>query len=94
MLSLLGIARRAGRLAVGTHAVTMAAKAGRLGVLVVASDASDNAISRLGSAARDVPRITAGDRAELGRAVGRNEVAVAGVTDAALAKKIVEENQR
>ena len=41
VLSLLGIARRAGRLAVGTHAVTMAAKSGRLGVLIVASDASD-----------------------------------------------------
>ncbi len=76
---------------IGTHSVTAAARKGRVAVLVVAGDASENAVSRLGPEARARPRVTVASRAALGRAVGRGEVAVVGVTDAALAKRIMEE---
>lgn len=88
-LGLIGIALRAGRAAVGTRAVRAAARAGRLAALVVATDASENAVARLGEEARSAPRVRVGSRATLGEAVGRAEVAVVGVTDAAIARRLM-----
>lgn len=73
--------------------MTAAARSGQLEVLVVAGDASVNAVSRLGPEAREVARVTVATRAVLGRALGRGGVAVAGVTDAALAKRVLEEER-
>ncbi|WP_419941843.1 L7Ae/L30e/S12e/Gadd45 family ribosomal protein [Candidatus Palauibacter sp.] len=89
-LGLLGIAMRAGRVALGTRAVDGAARRGRLALLVVASDASRHALGRLPPEARAASRVTVASREALGRALGRNDVAVAGVTDVALAARILE----
>lgn len=88
-VGLLGIARRAGRVALGTRAVDRAARAGRLALLLVASDASRHALGRLAPEARAAPRLTLGSRAALGRILGRRSVAVAGVTDVALAARML-----
>ena len=88
-LGLLGIALRAGRLALGTRAVSSAARRGRLALLVLARDASRHAVGRLAPEARVAPRVTVASREALGRALGRREVAVVGVTDKALAARIL-----
>ena len=87
------MARRAGRAVIGTRAVKAAAQKGLLQVLVVAGDASDNALARLGPEVQAAARIRCGTRSTLGRAVGRAEVAVVGVTDRALAKRLLDEQQ-
>ncbi|MCY3699333.1 MAG: ribosomal L7Ae/L30e/S12e/Gadd45 family protein [Gemmatimonadetes bacterium] len=87
---MLGIATRAGRIALGTRAVDSAARRGRLALLVVAGDASRHAVSRLTPQARRASRVTVASRRALGRALGRNDVAVVGVTDSALAQRILE----
>ena len=81
---------RAGRVALGTRAVDSAARRGRLALLLVAADASRHALGRLAPEARTASRLTVASREELGRALGRRTVAVAGVTDAALAARILE----
>ncbi|WP_420634571.1 L7Ae/L30e/S12e/Gadd45 family ribosomal protein [Candidatus Palauibacter sp.] len=89
-LGLLGIATRAGRLALGTRAVDSAARRGRLALLVIAGDASRHALGRLTPEARAASRVTVASRRSLGQALGRSDVAVVGVTDVALASRIIE----
>lgn len=87
-LQTLGLARRAGRAAVGTRAVLTAARSRRLEALVVARDASPNAIERVRGVARGVPVVKCGTREMLGLAIGRGPVAVVGVTDREFARRI------
>ena len=68
----------------------IAARRGKLALLVVAGDASKHALGRLTPQARRVSRVTVATRSALGRALGRNGVAVVGVTDSALARRILE----
>lgn len=74
----------------GTHAVSAAARAGTLEALIVARDAADGALGRLPSVARDAPVVRCGTRAVLGAALGRDPVAVVGVTDPGLAARVVD----
>lgn len=89
-LQVLGLARRAGRAAVGTGAVKEAASAGELRLVVLARDAGDNAVGRVRGAMErsGAERVRCGTRDELGSALGRGPVAVVGVTDAGLAERI------
>lgn len=90
VLQTLGLARRAGRAAVGTGAVKEAAAGGELRLVVLARDASDNAAGRLRGALErsGAVRVRAGTREELGAALGRGPVAAVGVTDRGLAGRI------
>lgn len=88
-LQTLGVAHRAGRTAVGTRAVQEAGATGELQAVLVAGDASENAVARIAGVLRDGPPVfRCGSRASLGRAVGRSRVAVIGLTEADLAEKI------
>jgi len=58
-------------------------------VIVVAKDAGGNAVARLGDLARDVVTVRLGTRAELGRAVGKEVAALVGLTDRALAGRVL-----
>lgn len=89
-LQVLGLARRAGRAAVGTGAVKEAASAGELRLVVLARDAGDNAVGRVRGAMErsGAERVRCGTRDELGSALGRGPVAVVGVTDGGLAERI------
>jgi len=89
-LQTLGLARRAGRLVIGTEAVLKAGRARRLRAAVMARDASDNARRRVAGRLGDgVPIVECGTRTSLGSAVGRGRVAVVGVTDGALGSRII-----
>ncbi|MCG8468315.1 MAG: ribosomal L7Ae/L30e/S12e/Gadd45 family protein [Gemmatimonadetes bacterium] len=91
---MLGLARRAGSVVIGARAVSAAARRGRLAAVLVASDASERAVERLVPEARDAARVRVGTRATLGGALGRTEVAVAGITDRSLADRVLEEIRR
>ncbi len=91
-LQALGLARRAGRAVVGAGAIREAAADGELRLVVLAGDATDNALGRLRGALErsGAARVRLGSRAELGSALGRGPVAAVGVTDRGLAKRIRE----
>ncbi|MDX1578825.1 MAG: hypothetical protein R3266_10075 [Gemmatimonadota bacterium] len=78
---------------VGTKAVKAAGRRGRVAALVVAGDAAESAVARLGRLADEVPRLSVGTRTALGRALGRGEVAVVAITDRRLAERILEESR-
>ena len=89
MLEALGLARRAGHLAVGTRAVLEAGDEGELRLTVVAGDAGENALGRLSRVLDgSVPSVRAADRRALGEALGRGPVVALGVTEAGLARKV------
>ena len=70
-----------------------ALRKGRVSVVIVAEDASENALARLGSEVRGIPRVRLGTREILGKAIGRGEVALAGITDRDLADRLIQDTK-
>lgn len=91
-LRMLGIARRAGELAVGSEAVRRGIRAGELALVVVARDAGENARGRVVPPAETggVPVLELGTRSSLGRALGRSATVTVGVSDGGLAGAVRE----
>ena len=91
VLHLIGLARKAGRLAVGEDPVGEAVKSREGKLLLVACDAAENTIRRAGHMAESgtAPCLTVPfTKAELGRAVGRTSAALVAVTDIGLANAV------
>lgn len=90
LLGLLGLAQRAGKLALGSTAAAQMAAGPRPSVLVVARDAGQGAkkLSRLVPPERVVDGIV--DRAELARAFRRDDLTVVAVQDRGFVKGILE----
>ncbi len=90
LLQLVGLARRAGYAVVGTSAVKEALRRTELNVIVLATDASENAIRRVQGTMDDagVTVVSCATRQELGRAVGRPEAVIVGIRDRGLASRI------
>ena len=80
LLARLALARRAGELALGQDAVFAAAKAGKLALLIVPKDATDNASARLAGLRRDFPSLAFSSAEALGQALGRPRVSNLAVT--------------
>ena len=92
VLGYLGLGIRAGSVVVGVDAVRRSLQAKEVRCIVVAKDASQRArekVVRLASAL-GVPQIAGPNAAELGSALGKPPVMVAGVRDSALADGIVQ----
>ncbi len=92
LLSGLGFAARAGRLAVGLDAVRRSLRSGNAVAVVIAGDAPARVrrqLARLESA-DGPPHIVVLDAERLGRAVGRERVVVMAVTDRSLGHRVVE----
>ncbi len=91
VLSLLGLARKAGRLAIGEEPVGAAARARDARLILLARDASDNSARRAARFAEAgdclLARIPA-DKVALGAAVGRASCAMLAVTDVGFADAI------
>jgi ribosomal protein L7Ae-like RNA K-turn-binding protein len=87
---MLGLAERAGAVIPGTGRVREAARAGRVRLVLLASDASRNSRDKLEPLLRaaGLPFATVADRARLGVAVGKAPLSAVGITDAALARRI------
>ena len=91
-LNYLSLARKGGLAELGEEPVGAIARAGKAYVILVASDASDHTWRRAKSFAagteQQVLRVKA-TKDELGQAIGRQSLAIAAVTDAALALALV-----
>jgi ribosomal protein L7Ae-like RNA K-turn-binding protein len=74
---------------VGADAIRAASRKGSVCASVVARDASDNAVARIGGLAGETEMVRLASREELGRAVGRGVAALVGLTDRELAMRIV-----
>ena len=91
-LNYLSLARKAGKAELGEEPVGGAARAGKAYLILVSQDASDHTWRRAKSFAagteQQVLRVKA-TKDELGQAIGRQSLAIAAVTDAALALALV-----
>lgn len=93
VLSLLGLALRGGRLAVGEEPAALAAKAGQARLLLTSSDAAGNTLRRAEHLAEEghcLHLTLPFSKAELGGALGRGSAAVAALTDTGLAAAVAE----
>ena len=93
VLSLLGLALRGGRLAVGEEPAALAAKAGQARLLLTSSDAAGNTLRRAEHLAEEghcLHLTLPFSKAELGGALGRGSAAIAALTDTGLAAAVAE----
>ena len=91
ILSLLGLALRGSRLAVGEEPVEAVARARDARLLLLASDAADNTrrrVEHFADAGQCIWVRIPYTKAELGRAVGRSSAAILAVTDIGLAAAV------
>lgn len=92
LLNLTGLAKRAGRLALGEDMVEEAMLDHKARLILLACDAADNTVRRIRNRAGErtpVLRIEA-DRAALGGALGRESCAVCAILDMGFASKIAD----
>lgn len=97
-LSMLGLAKRAGKVVSGEFSTEKAVKSGSAKAVIVAEDSSDNTKKLFSNMCSyyKVPLIFYGDKETLGHAIGVLFRASVAVTDEGLAKTIIEHisNQR
>lgn len=93
ILSLLGLALRGGRLAVGDEPSALAAEAGRARLILLAADAGERTVrrgTRLAEEGRCLLLTLPWSKTELGGALGRSSAAVAALTDTGLANALAQ----
>jgi ribosomal protein L7Ae-like RNA K-turn-binding protein len=92
LLSLLGIAARAGATVPGTDAVRASAREGKAVLVLLGSDASPTQRRKLVPLldARGIPYRVGPSRAALGAALGRGPVSAVAVTEPGLARRLLE----
>ena len=100
LLNLIGLAQKAGRLAVGEEPTGAAARARDARLILVAADAAENSVRRVrhfADAGQCLWCRIGADKDALGRAVGRSSCAMLAVTDIgfaeAVAKKLAESDE-
>ena len=93
VLSLLGLAKKAGKLKSGEFQVEEEIKRGRAKTVLVANDASDNTKKKYSDmcAYRQVPICFYSDKDNIGRCLGYDERAAAVITDEGFASGIMKE---
>ena len=92
ILSMLGLALKAGRVEVGEEPVGAAARAKKARVIFVAQDAAPSSMRRAQSFARTGSTLCVtlpADKDALGRSLGRSSVAMCAVTDIGFAESLV-----
>lgn len=91
-LRLLGLAKKAGRLAPGDTQAIQALRDGRAKAVFTASDAAANTQDRAKAAAAGIPCIQLpASREELGAALGMNSCAIVAVLDSGFASAVAED---
>jgi len=89
---MLGLARRAGAVAPGTDATRRSIRRGEAKLVLMAEDASGVQLDKIRKELnnRPIPQVTLGDRATLGAAIGKSQVAAVAVTNESLATKLLQ----
>ncbi len=92
MLSFLGLTRKSGNIILGYNKNEEAIKVGKVSLLIISKDASENTKEKFKSYSvkYDVPLIEDFTPDELGYALGYEGIAVVGVTKKSMAKKLLE----
>jgi ribosomal protein L7Ae-like RNA K-turn-binding protein len=90
VLGMIGMARKAGLLAMGVNLSMEAVRSGRADLLVVARDAAKNAAAAAAKAQADhrIDTICYAGKEELGRAVGKPAISILAVCDKGMAGQI------
>lgn len=96
ILNLLGLAKKARKLVLGTDTSVAMLKSNKLTLLVIANDALDSTYDKLEKKAYfyQVPVMYKFTTEELSNALGVNQVKVIGITDAGFASAILKEVER
>ena len=92
ILSLLGLAHKAGRVEIGEEPVGSAARAKKARIILVAGDAAASSVRRamgFANAGSCLCLVIPATKEQLGRALGRTSCAMAAVTDIGFAEAIV-----
>lgn len=89
-LSLLGLCKRAGRLAAGEVAAEQAVRKKQAQLLILAQDASKNTKKKFTNSAAyyELPLAEIGTKEELGRAIGADMRSIIAITEEGFAKKL------
>lgn len=92
-LNLLGLARRAGKLAPGENQVSLAMRREQAAMLIIAEDAGASVYRKYHLWAQDleVPLVTIGTKASLGHAIGMGPHAVLAILDKDFGARILDE---
>ena len=93
-LDLLGLARRSGALATGMEKVAALAKAGKIAVLIAASDGAADGRKKLKRLCPGIPVVEIFSSGELGLALGRENVIHAALTSDGFAERFIMEVRR
>jgi hypothetical protein len=95
-LDLLGLARKAGLVAAGATKVEAALESGKAALLIEANDAAPRAAARMAARAQaqGIPRISCFSAAELGLALGRENVVHAALSAGPLAQRFLDQTVR
>ena len=91
VMSLIGLANKAGKVTTGEFSVERAIRSGHACLVVTARDASENTKKRFADKCTyyQVPLLTYSVKADLGRITGHEERASLAVTDPGFAKAII-----
>ena len=89
-LSLLGLSKRAGKLAAGEVAAEQAVRGKQAYLLILSEDASKNTKKKFRNSAAyyELPLAEIGTKEELGRAIGTDMRSIIAVTEEGFAKKL------
>ena len=89
-LNLLGLVLRAGKLVTGEELVVKAIQKQKVNLVILSEDASENTRKKVLDKCSfyNTPCIVKGDRETIGRAIGKAERVVIGISDQGFAKKI------
>ncbi|MDO5015541.1 MAG: DUF448 domain-containing protein [Eubacteriales bacterium] len=89
LLNLLGLARKADKLSLGFDATADAIRKDQVKLLVMATDLSSNSLDKISELIIEhkVPSISVLSSQDLGPALGREQLAIVGLTDSGLADK-------
>ncbi len=95
-LGMLGLAKRAGKVATGEFLCDKAIKSGQSHLIIIASDISENGRKEICDACRyyEVEHIELGTRAELGKITGSDERTVVSVNDENFKNAILSKTER
>lgn len=88
-LGLLGIARRAGQVAMGFDAAMRSVTRGQARLLVLARDVGESTADKVRRSAGEVPVVVLGEKESLGKALGRGETGVVAVTDGGFSRALM-----
>jgi ribosomal protein L7Ae-like RNA K-turn-binding protein len=91
ILSLVGIAAKAGKVASGEFSTETAIKKGKACLVIVSEDASDNTKKKFTNSCAyyDVPIVLLADKETLGHAIGKQQRASAAILDTGLGQAIL-----